>query len=136
MNFNQEPRGFRNNNPGNIRHGNEWLGLSGEQTDVHFDQFQSVEYGIRAMLKILETYRQKYHLHTVEEIISRWAPPNENNTAAYIESVCRSIDAAQPLRWVSAIAPLPAIVAGIIHHENGRQPFNLKFIQQCNTDSQ
>ncbi len=62
MNLNNEARGFRNNNPGNIRHGEPWLGLAEDQTDPDFCQFVSVEYGIRAMFRILETYREKYGL--------------------------------------------------------------------------
>lgn len=83
MQLHNETRGFRNNNPGNIRHGEEWLGLAEEQTDPDFFQFVSVEYGIRAMFKILEIYREKYHLTTIDDIISRWAPPTENDTQPY-----------------------------------------------------
>lgn len=80
-------RGIRNNNPGNIRLGDKWQGMSAKQTDGSFVQFDSMVYGIRALIKTLMTYHQKYGLSTVKEIISRWAPSNENNTAAYIKSV-------------------------------------------------
>lgn len=51
-------RGERNNNPGNIRHGSKWQGLSAEQTDKDFCQFISPEYGIRAIYKLLQTYQK------------------------------------------------------------------------------
>ena len=40
------PRGIRNNNPGNIRHGNDWQGISKEQPDPAFCTFVSPEYGL------------------------------------------------------------------------------------------
>jgi hypothetical protein len=81
------PRGIRNNNPGNIdRDGTEWLGMSQDQTDPRFVVFNSPEYGIRAIAKTLITY-QSYNFRTIEAMINRWAPPAENNTAAYINLV-------------------------------------------------
>lgn len=54
-------RGIRNNNPGNIRWGDEWKGLVPEtqRTDKSFCQFKSAEYGIRAMIIILRNYQRK-----------------------------------------------------------------------------
>jgi hypothetical protein len=41
------PRGIRNNNPLNIRIGNTWLGERPEPTDHDFEEFVSMEYGLR-----------------------------------------------------------------------------------------
>ncbi len=84
-------RGMRNNNPLNIRRvaGTRWKGQRAEQTDRSFVQFSSVEYGLRAAFCILETYRRKYKAVCVEDIINRWAPPSENDTRKYVETVCR-----------------------------------------------
>ncbi len=87
-----EPRGIRNNNPLNIRLSNDkWQGQvlpqrgSGEGA---FCVFSSMEYGWRAAFRILcNTYYNKYRLRTIRAIVSRWAPNNENNTAAYIRHV-------------------------------------------------
>ena len=81
------PRGIRNNNPLNIRRGCNWLGLSKHQTDPAFCQFDSMTYGIRAGLIIIRTYMQKYNLRSIHAIVSRWAPPSENDTDAYVKSV-------------------------------------------------
>lgn len=83
-------RGLRNCNPLNIRRvaGTKWKGQRTEQTDKSFVQFESVEYGLRAAFCILDTYRRKYQDVCVEDIISRWAPPSENNTEKYIKNVC------------------------------------------------
>ena len=42
------PRGIRNNNPLNIRIGNQWLGERANPNDPAFEQFVAMEYGIRA----------------------------------------------------------------------------------------
>ena len=84
-------RGLRNNNPLNIRRivGTVWKGQLPEQNDPQFVQFSSMEWGIRAAFAILQTYRRKYNATCVEEIIGRWAPKTENNTAEYINGICR-----------------------------------------------
>ena len=81
------PRGIRNNNPGNIVAGDKWLGRTG--TDGKYVKFKSSVYGIRAIGKIINTYEKRYKINTVKGIITRWAPPSENNTKQYINFVCR-----------------------------------------------
>ena len=92
-----ETRGLRNCNPLNIRKvpGTHWKGslpqstppLGGEGGGL-FVRFTTLEHGIRAAYQILDTYRRKYKAVCIEDIISRWAPPSENDTEAYIRSVC------------------------------------------------
>lgn len=85
-------RGIRNNNPANIRRGCNWKGLAKVQTDREFCQFDSMTWGVRALLVTLRTYVVKHHLHTVREVITRWAPPSDgNNTEAYIKFVEKEI---------------------------------------------
>ena len=85
-------RGIRNNNPANIRRGCNWKGLTKVQTDKEFCQFNTMTWGVRALLVTLRTYVVKHHLHTVREIITRWAPPSDgNNTEKYIEFVEKAI---------------------------------------------
>lgn len=84
---NKTPRGIRNNNPLNIRIGNVWLGEVDNPTDRSFEQFKQMEYGIRAGFVILRRYIRRYGRDTIAEIVSAWAPANENNTQAYINSV-------------------------------------------------
>lgn len=82
------PRGIRNCNPLNIRIGNKWKGEVASPTDKEFEQFSCMHYGLRAGFVLLRRYIERYHLDTVTEIISRWAPATENNTQAYINRVC------------------------------------------------
>ncbi|PXV63873.1 hypothetical protein CLV62_112123 [Dysgonomonas alginatilytica] len=82
-------RGLRNCNPGNIRINNDkFQGEIIPSQDKSFKQFRTMAYGYRSMFVVLDTYR-KQGLNTIEKIIGRWAPPNENNTQAYIDSVAK-----------------------------------------------
>ena len=107
-------RGQKNNNPLNIRKvaGTVWKGQRTLQADREFVQFITVEWGIRAAFRLLETYRTKDTAVCIQDIITRWAPPSENNTSAYIKDVCRltgfggqeRLTAAQLQKLVAAMA--------------------------------
>ncbi|QQR68870.1 MAG: structural protein P5 [Alphaproteobacteria bacterium] len=119
------PRGIRNNNPGNIRrNGDPWQGLAERQGDVEFFTFTSAIYGIRALARTLITYQDKHGLHTIRQIISRWAPPVENNTNAYVRSVSADagLDEDQSLN-LHRFDHLFLLTRAIIYHENGQQPY-------------
>ncbi len=120
-----EPRGVRNNNPGNIRHGEKWQGLSENQTDGSFCIFSSPEYGIRALAKILMNYQKKYGLRDVRSIINRFAPPCENDTESYIYSVCLKLGV-KPDTPIDVSEPgiMINLLKSIIIHENGKQPYS------------
>lgn len=80
-------RGERNHNPLNIRlTRDKWVGRCSEQTDSQFVQFKSDVYGFRAGFRIIHN-GFKQGRNTIRKIITRWAPPNENNTANYISFV-------------------------------------------------
>ena len=88
-----EPRGIRNNNPLNIRKGNQWKGERKVQTDKAFEEFETMAYGYRAAWKTLESYWKHFYRmgqpFNVTIIIHRWAPPTENDTQNYIRTVLR-----------------------------------------------
>lgn len=79
--------GIQINNSFNLRYNpiNRWIGMTGQYKG--FCVFESMDYGIRAGIITLRTYINKYHLTDVESIISRYAPPSENNTSNYISFV-------------------------------------------------
>ena len=102
---------MRNNNPLNIRHSaSRWQGARVEQTDKAFVQFTSMTMGYRAAWRILETYFNHFETEhkpfTPRNIILRWAPPNENNSEAYIRRVCQLTNLAgnEPLVRPSSLA--------------------------------
>lgn len=91
----KQARGIRNNNPGNIRNSerNDWKGevSKADKKDQVFEEFETMSDGVRAMMRLLQKYQRSYNLHTVKEIVERWAPRNENNTAAYVRTVCKEM---------------------------------------------
>ena len=90
MNCNKVSRGIRNNNPLNIRRNprNRWQGLREEQTDRAFCQFTEMKWGLRAAIRLMENYIRQ-GLQTPRQIIGRWAPPTENDTASYVRKACQ-----------------------------------------------
>jgi hypothetical protein len=116
-------RGLRNNNPGNIRLGDNWVGMRKNQTDDSFVQFDDPKYGIRAMARILDNYAKR-GVNTVEEIISTWSPPSENETQSYIESVLISTNWAPGHLVKKEQGDYIPLIKAIIKHENGINPYS------------
>ncbi|HFK3317250.1 TPA: hypothetical protein ACGZOT_005081 [Klebsiella pneumoniae] len=117
-------RGLRNNNPGNIEAGsNSWDGQAG--SDGRFAKFVTPEHGIRALGKNLLSY-QRQGYDTVSEIVNRWAPARDgNNTEAYIAALCKKLNVTPNDQLnMSDINTLRQLCAGIIQHENGKQPYS------------
>ena len=66
-------------------------------TDKEFEEFTSMAFGYRAAWKLMDTYRlrlrQEGKSYTLENIIHRWAPPEDgNDTTAYLRTVIRLLD--------------------------------------------
>lgn len=83
-------RGIRNNNPLNIRKGNNWVGEAVSK-DSEFETFSHHKFGFRAAAKLIKNYQTRYGLNTVALIIGRWAPPNENDTGNYARFVANQL---------------------------------------------
>lgn len=77
----------RFNNPGNLR----WAeGYETSNTKSgKFAVFPTLDEGVLAATKQLQIYGQR-GTNTVRDIVSKWAPSNENNTEEYIRHVVRS----------------------------------------------
>lgn len=116
-----QSRGLRNCNPGNLRLSKDkWQGLRPVQADREFFQFTEMRWGYRALMRTLQNYRRKHKCHTVADFITRWAPECENNTGAYIRSVCHDMQV--PSVYVPDVddkATLTAMAAAISKVENG-----------------
>lgn len=90
------PRGIRNNNPLNIRKGSSWKGERPVQTDPSFEEFISMEYGIRAGLRLMRNHINGFKgtrpkMNTLKKLISVWAPPTENATTNYVDFVASHV---------------------------------------------
>ena len=122
------PRGIRNKNPGNIKLGTDWDGLAAEQTDPTFCIFDEAVMGIRALMRILLTYRFTHNKKNIDSIIRRWAPPSENDTEAYIKFVAKRMEI-EPMAMIdSSIEGYLPLVKSIIQMENGMQPYDDELI--------
>lgn len=117
------PRGIRNNNPGNLRT-TEFAGTTGADKEG-YGKFSTPEAGLRAMAKNLVTQQDKHGLKTVEGIISKYAPPNENDTAAYISTVSAALGV-KPDQAINLKDPavLQKMMSVMIKQENGVQPYS------------
>lgn len=118
------PRGIRNNNPGNIRKGENWEGMIINPIfpDKSFVQFKSPTYGVRAMARILRTYRNR-GVVTLKDIISTWAPPHENMTDSYISSVMDKTEWQEDHVVSEMEGDYLTLINAIIKHENGINPY-------------
>lgn len=127
------PRGIRNHNPGNIRRvaNVTWKGMATTQADPEFVVFDAPEWGIRAIARILLSYRRR-GVVTVRDIIHRWAPPAGsgpngaylNPTDAYVAAVARHMGVSPDLPIdVTQPDQARALIAEIIRHENGQLPY-------------
>lgn len=121
------PRGIRNNNPLNIRKGNNWQGERYPQVDKSFEEFTSIEFGLRAGFKLLRNYMRGTAANpkpcdTIEKIISRWAPPSENATLNYIDFVSKQagVDPRERI-YFSDRKKMVDIVRAMCHVECGVQ---------------
>lgn len=79
------------NNLFNIRYNssNNFLGIDDKECQVNgFAKFVNTVYSVRAFLLLVYNYNHLYKIKTIEDFITRFAPPSENNTTGYIKFVC------------------------------------------------
>ena len=87
------------NNVFNIRAGQaQWVGMTG--TRKGFVEFDTREHAIRAWLVLMRNYRRWYDCKTIRRIVTRFAPPTENQTERYIRYCCEGV-------MLDADCPLP-----------------------------
>lgn len=115
-------RGLRNCNPGNIRRSRvRYKGEILPSHDKEFKQFCSMAYGYRAMFVLLDSYRSKYGLCTIRQMLNRYAPPSENFTEGYIRFVAsRTGIAPDEIVNTRAARDMVPIVAAMSEIENGK----------------
>lgn len=119
-------RGIRNNNPGNIEYGAFARRMGATGSDGRFAVFPTPEHGLNAMASLLRSYAAG-GVGSLKGIISKWAPASENNVAAYVGSVGKSMGGVGPdadLNVGRDHRALSALMAGMIRHETGSQPYS------------
>lgn len=120
------PRNYRNNNPGNLRIGAPWKGLMppgkmnpAQEAEHAFCVFQSPAWGFRALALLLINYGHD-GLETIQQVIDRFAPADENNTRAYVSAVCRDMGVgANDTINLNDRTVLSTLCRAITKHESG-----------------
>lgn len=114
-------RGLRNCNPGNIRRSKvRYKGEVQPSRDAEFKEFRSMGYGYRAMFVLLDSYRSRYGLCTIRQMLGRYAPPSENFTEGYVRFVSsRTGIAPDEIVNTRAARDMVPIVAAMSQIENG-----------------
>jgi hypothetical protein len=114
------PRGLRNNNPLNLRKTTTtWKDEVNNPQEASFESFRTLAAGLRAGIKNAKTQWNRGKT-TINTLVSVWAPPSENNTGAYVNTVAKAAGISKDkfIDWSDK-----NLVARIIHamviHENG-----------------
>lgn len=114
-------RGRRNNNPGNIRlTDTTWNGKVPNElnSDGEFEQFYKEVDGVRACIINMRTLITRGE-NTTRKLISTWAPKNENDTEAYIQSVVKQTGFTEYQTLLPTKTYLKPLVLAISKHETG-----------------
>ena len=123
MNRHPLTRAERNHNPGNIRRcGVRYRGELRPSCDPAFKEFESDEWGYRAMFVLLESYRRRYGIDTLRAIVTRWAPPIENDTENYILFVAKRAEVDPDAVLLPRDVRLRAIAEAMSRFERGHEP--------------
>ena len=112
------PLGLRQNNPGNLR---SW---GSNPVENGFARFGTPEAGLSAMAQQIGLYGNRDGLHSINGILGKYAPPNENNTGAYAAAVSKDTGF-DPSAQLNTNDPkvLAPLLSAMVKHEQGRQPF-------------
>jgi hypothetical protein len=114
--------GFGINNPLNLRYlsTNAYNGQTGNHNG--YGVYSTLSAGVRAAgLQLSKDVQNGFT--TITTLITSWAPPSENDTAAYISDVSSraGIAACEPLSWPEDEV---AIIQAMAYHENGYNPMS------------
>lgn len=116
---NNNARGIRNNNPGNLRSAPNAVGNDGS-----FPIFSNPNDGLAAMSRQLQLYGSRGN-DTPYGIIHTYAPSTENDSQAYINAVTKDTGfGAHEKLDLSDPGVLKRLMTAMIRQENGSQPYS------------
>ncbi|EGD4713783.1 transglycosylase [Escherichia coli] len=139
---NAKNRNYRNNNLGNLVFANQegaTLEAPNAKGEQRFARFNTPEEGIRALANQVSSYYNGtsaaagyQKLQTVSSIISKWAPPKENNTNQYIDNVSKYLGVS-PNEKIDVSKPevMTQLVRAIATKEGGNPAVNNEFIKNA-----
>jgi hypothetical protein len=111
-------RGLRNNNPGNLRA----TSANQPQDSDGFRIFPTMDEGIEHANNQLNIYATRDGINTISGIVSKWAPKNENDTAAYIASVSKQTGITDPNAQLTEGDRASVLSAMFRHETNSLAP--------------
>lgn len=124
-------RGARNNNPGNIEYGPFARSMGAIGSDGRFAIFPDLQTGTQALASLMGSY-QRRGFNTIDKIVGRYAPPRENNTAAYGDFLAGQLGVGRG--DVLGAGQLNNLVGGISLYESKFNPLSQGVvINQTNT---
>lgn len=112
------PRGLRDNNPGDLEQppGTPWNGTVG--MDGPFVIFPDTTWGLRALAKdLINNINGGYD--SITSLITKFAPPSENNTDAYISAVAADTSIDPGVQLGTDQDTIVSLMRAIINHELG-----------------
>lgn len=116
--------GLRNHNPLNLRSASNETGKVFAGKNGYFSRFGSDEDGLAAASRQLFLYGDRGK-HTLQDVISTFAPHNENNVENYVSDVSRETGF-KPGENIDLHSPdvLKRLLPAMIKEEQGTQPFS------------
>lgn len=120
--------GLRNHNPLNLRSASNETGKVYAGKNGYFSRFGSDEDGLAAASRQLFLYGDRGK-HTLQDVISTFAPPNENKVKNYVSAVSGATGF-KPGENIDLHSPdvLKRLLPAMIKEEQGTQPFSQKDI--------
>ncbi|MEJ1961109.1 MAG: hypothetical protein WDO56_05980 [Gammaproteobacteria bacterium] len=124
-------RGFRNNNPGNIRIHDPWNGLaepdqqtSFQRLETSFCVYKEPEWGLRAIAILMRKYKRVHQLSTPRQIIGRWAPTSDgNDVESYSGQLAKALGVGRDdVVDADKDDVCMTMMRAIATHENGSKP--------------
>lgn len=117
----QLPRGYRNNNPGNIKYSykNDWLGKVPYiyNTDKEFEQFSELRYGVRAMIILIK--KKIASKGNLSAVINDYAREPQDKVSKYIDFVTKQTGWEANKLLTTDRKTLFLLVSAMIGFENG-----------------
>jgi len=90
-----------------------------------------IQIGIKAMAAQLHLYQNRDHLNTINDIVSKYAPKSENDTAAYIADMVGKTgfksDQSLDLNDTSTMSKL---ISAMTKHENSKSNFSQDMVSR------
>lgn len=135
-----EPRGIRNNNPGNIEYGPFARSQGSERPEFGADQrfatFPNAQQGLNALATLLRQYAAR-GTDTVKTIIEKYSPVADKgnapgSTQAYIVKVAQQLGVTPETKLnLNDAGTMSKMIDAVVRFENAKNPYRAEQIAQA-----